>query len=275
MSEKETKQQPVVTEVEKTTHQSTEESAQVKAAYVPVESPGQKKSKMWMYIAAIGIVAFTLLVVFFLLEKEGRSSTGVFDSYFAAQENKAVVAVVNGEDITAGDLNTSIQQFSQAAVAQGIDIENPAVRADVRNQALEVLVNTVLLKQAAQEQGIEVSDQQAAERLDTIKSEIGGEEVLLARISELGLTYADLEEDIKEEILVQTLLDSVFAEAGIEVTEEELQAVYDAAGGSEAGLPPLEDVREQIEAQVRGSKEQEVIDEYLSTLKTDAEVDTL
>lgn len=270
MSEHESDKQSTVTT------EGGEAPATVEATYVPTEQVTKTKSKTGMYVTAIVIVVVTLLVVLFLLEKEGRSSTGIFDSYFAAQESGIVVARVNGEEITGEDLNTSIQQFNQAAVAQGVDTSSPEVAADIRSQALEVLVNTTLLKQAAKEQGIEVSAEAATERLETIQTEIGGEEALQARITELGLTRADLEEDIKEEIVIQTLLDSLFAEAKIDITDEEIQGVYDAAAsGSEAELPPLKDVRDQIEAQIRGTKEQEVIDAYLTTLKTDAEIELI
>jgi len=277
MSEHKTDAQPAAaTEGEKApVQQPVAETATVKATYVPTEETTEKKSKIGLYIAVFVIVAVTLLIVLFMLEKEGRSTTGVFDSYLSAQESSAVVAVVNGEEITAGDLNTSIEQFNQAAVAQGVDISSPEVAADIRTRALEVLVNTTLLKQSAEAQGIEVSAEETAQRLETIQEEIGGEEVLQARIAELGLTRADLEEDIQEEIVIQTLLDGLFAEADITVTEEEIQGVYDAAGGAEQGLPPLEEVSDQIEAQVRGTKEQEVIDAYLTTLKTDAQIELL
>jgi FKBP-type peptidyl-prolyl cis-trans isomerase (trigger factor) len=280
MSENELDKQPTAaTEGGETPEsQPTVEPSTVEATYVPAEQGKKEKSKTSMYVAAIVIVALTLLVVLFMLEKEGRSSTGIFDSYFAAQENSVVVAVVNGEEITGKDLNTSIQQFKQAAVAQGVDTSSPEVAADIRSQALEVLVNTTLLKQVAQEQGIEVSAEATAERLDTIQTEIGGEEALQARIVELGLTRTELEADIKEENVIQTLLDSLFAEAEIVVTDQEIQDVYDAAGGEGAEgaeLPPFETVREQIEAQVRGTKEQEVIDAYLSTLKSDAEIELI
>jgi FKBP-type peptidyl-prolyl cis-trans isomerase (trigger factor) len=244
------------------------------AAKMEVNS-APEKSKTGMYIGAIVIVVVTLLVVLFMLEKEGRSSTGIFDSYFASQESNATVAIVNDEEITGKDLNTSIQQFNQAALAQGVDISSPEVAADIRNQSLEVLVNTTLLRQAANSRGIEVTDEEAAERLETIEAEIGGAEVLQSRIDELGLTRSDLEEDIREEILIQTLLDSIFAEAQIEVTEEEIAEVYAAAGGVEAGLPPLDEVRDQVEAQVKGGKEQEVIDGYLDTLKADAQIELI
>lgn len=254
-----------------TAHQTAAPTAETThAAAAPA---AQAKSKTGMYIAAIVIVVATLLIVLFMLEKEGRSSTGVFDSFFSSQESNATVAVVNGEEVTGKELNTSIQQFNQAALAQGVDTTNPDVVADIRSQALDVLVNTTLLKQAAQEQGVEVSEEATTERLETIESEIGGAEVLQSRIDELGLTRAELREDIQEEILIQTLLDGIFSEADMSVTEEEIQEVYDAAGGVEAGLPPLEEVREQIEAQVRGTKEQAVIDEYLNELKAEADIE--
>lgn len=274
MSEHETDKQPtaVTGRNEESGVRPIEKSEKSKASHAAV---APTKSKAGMYIAAIVIVVATLLVVLFMLEKEGRSSTGLFDSYLTSQADSAVVAVVNGEEITEKDLNTSIQQFNQAAIAQGVDTSDPEVAANIRAQALEVLVNTALLKQAAHAEEIEVSDEVAAERMEAIQAEIGGEEVLQERIAELGLSKEDLKEDIKEEILIQTLLDGIFAEAGIVITDEEIQAVYDSAGGAEAGLPPLEEVRDQIEAQVRGTKEQEVIEAYLASLKTDAEIELI
>jgi FKBP-type peptidyl-prolyl cis-trans isomerase (trigger factor) len=281
MNEHESDKQPTAapeggeTPVNQSAAETATEPATVESTYVPTEQPKKEKSKTGMYIAAIVIVAVTLLTVLFMLEREGRSSTGVFDSYFAAQESSVVVAVVNGEEITGKDLNTSIQQFNQAAVAQGVDTSSPEVIADIRTQALDVLVNTTLLKQAAQEQGVEVSAEATAERLDAIQADIGGAEALQARIAELGLTQADLEEDINEELVIQALLNTLFAEAEIDVTDQEIQEVYDAAGGAGEELPPLEEVSDQIETQVRGSKEQEVIEEYLGTLRTDAAIELI
>lgn len=255
------------------------EPAPAQATHAPTAEAVTEKSKTGMYVAAIVTVGVILLGVLFLLEKEGRSSTGIFDAFLAnqdtaTQQDDTVVAVVNGEEITGADLQTSIQQFKQAATAQGVDTTSPEVVADIRNQALDVLVNTVLLKQAAQEQGVEVPDEAAAERLATIQAEIGGAEALQARIAELGLTQADLEADIEEELVIQTLLNSLFAEAEISVTEQEIQEIYDEAGAAGAEeLPPLETVSEQIEAQVRGTKEQEVIEQYLETLRAEAEID--
>jgi len=119
-----------------------------------------------------------------------------------------------------------------------------------------------------------VSDQAAVERLATIEEEIGGADVLAERMATLGLDEAQLQEDIRDEILIQELLDTVFLEAEIEVTEEEIATVYEnagAAGGEE--LPPLEEVRGQIESEIVSSKEQEVVDQFITDLRAEAEIE--
>ena len=244
----------------------------VTATYSSVENDTKKKKPVTMYVLAFVIVAITLLIVLFLLEKEGRSSTGIFDNYFAAQENSAVVATVNGNEIRNSDLTTSIEQFTQAAVAQGVDVSNPEIKNEIRAQSLDVLINTQLLKEEALEQGITVTQEEATERLELIESEIGGADVLNERMETLGLDREKLESDIRDEILIQTLLDQVFVDAEITISEEEIQAVYDSAGGADAGLPALEEVRTEVESQIRSSKEQAAIDEFLSELKEEADI---
>lgn len=249
--------------------------AKVTATYTDVSEEGSKKSvckNKKGYVAAVIVVAVIILGVLYFLEKEGRSSTNIFGSIISSQEANTVVAVVNGEEIVNSELSTSIQQFSQAAAAQGVDVTSPDAQVEIRSQALDVLINTELLKQAAAEQGITVSEEATASRLDTIKSDIGGEDVLAERMEALGITAERLESDVKDEIMIKELLDSLFLEAGIAVTEEEIAEVYANAGGAEAGLPALEEVQPQIEAQIKASKEQAVIDKYLGELKAEAEI---
>ncbi|MFT7644877.1 MAG: hypothetical protein ACI9BF_000540 [Candidatus Paceibacteria bacterium] len=254
-----------------TTPEATDVGAtEVSAA---VASSTAKKNPIKVYAIAIGAVVIILLGVLYLLEKDGRSSTTIFSSVIAGQEAGIVVAVVNGEKITNSELGVSIQQFSQAAAAQGVDLTNPDSQVEIRNQALDVLVNTKLLKQAAIKRGITVTDEQTDERLGTIISDIGGEEVLAERLEILGIDPEQLHRDVKDELIIKGLLDTVFLGAEIVVTDEEVAALYEDAGGVDAGLPALEEVREQIEAQIVASKEQATIDDYLTELKSVADIE--
>jgi FKBP-type peptidyl-prolyl cis-trans isomerase (trigger factor) len=239
----------------------------------PATAVTNKKSKLKVYVAAVLLAAVIILGVLFVLEKEGRSSTNIFGALIASQEANKTVALVNGEEIKNSDLLTSIQQFTQVAAAQGVDTSSAAAQTDIKTQALDVLVNTRLLKQDATNKGYSVSDEVANERLETIKTEIGGEEVLTQRMTELGIKMEQLKRDIKDELLIQQLLDAIFLEANISVSEAEILEFYNNAGGAEAGLPALEVVRPQVEAQIKGSKEQAAIDAYLNNLKTTAQIE--
>lgn len=240
-----------------------------------VATASTKKSAFVRYVTAVIVVAIIILGALYLLEKEGRSTTNIFSSLIEKQEAKAVVAVVNDEEIANAQLETSIQQFAQVAAAQGVDTSTPEAQSEIRAQALEVLINTELLKQAAEEKGIEVTDEDVSARMEVITTDIGGAEILAERMEALGIEEAQLRSDIKDELLIQQLLDTIFAEQDMTVAEDEISAVYEDAGGAEAGLPALEEVRDEVEAQIIASKEQAAIDEYLRALKAEATIEVV
>lgn len=225
--------------------------------------------KFGMYVSAFLIVVLIIAGVLFFLEKEGRSSTHLFTKVI----DNLAVAEVNGEKITKADLKTSIEQFSQMAAAQGVDITTSEAKEQINTQALDVLVNTELLRQKAADKGITVTNEEVEERIETIKTDIGGEEVLNGRLTELGIDKEKLYQDVNDEILIQRLLDGIFEEKSIATTEEEILKMYNDAGGVDAGLPPLEEVRAQIEENIKTSKEQGVIDELLIELKSGAKIE--
>lgn len=283
-STEETKTQPETESVSSTegaSEQKSERPAEgtVTAAYASTTEaaePQKKSGKSVGTYLAFGLLIIILgLVLVFFLEKSDKLSTGVFDAYFERQAALAVVATVNGEEIIGRDLTTSVDQFSQAAIAQGVDVSNPQFKDAVREQSLEVLINTELLKQEATERGISVSDADIDARIETLETDLGGADVLDERIAELGIDRERLKEDVRDEIVIQTLLEQIFAEAEVAVTEEEVEAVYESAGGAEAGLPALEEVRPQVEAQIQASKEQEAIDNFIDSLRQEADIETM
>lgn len=230
-----------------------------------------KKTPWVAYITSAIVVVAIILGVIFMMEQQGKLSTGIFVDSDGISP-KSTIATVNGVDIKGADLTTSINQITTTAQLQGIDTTDPSVQANIQTQAVEMLINTELLKQEAVERGIEISDEQVQARIDLLVTEIGSKEALEERMTALGIDEDTLRKDVKSELLIQTLLDEVFAEANIEITEEEVAEVYQNAGGLEADLPDLEEVRVQVEAQIKASKEQQIVDSFVTELRTDAEV---
>ena len=226
-------------------------------------------------IAAILLVLVALLGLVFLMEQQGRLNTGIFDGVQSTLSKNKAVALVNDGKISRYDLDVSMSQIATGAAAQGADVESPEIKQEIQTQAIDMLVNTELLKQEAATRGIEISGDDVEARLETLKTDVGGADVLAERMKEFNIDEKTLRRDIKNELTIQKLLEEVFVEKSVAVTEEEVLAFYEQAGGVEAGLPALEEVRAQIETQIKTSKEQEVVTAYIEELRAKATIEVL
>lgn len=264
----------VVIEAAATDTTTANTTAAVSAAAALAKSKEFLRKKKYT-VATLALVLIALLALVYALEDKGKLNTGIFDGLQKQISKHTAAATVNGEKISEHDLDISVTQLSSGAAAQGADITDPAVQTEIRTQALEMLINTELLKQEAATRGISATEEDITARLETLKTDVGGEEVLNQRMAEFGINKKTLLRDIKNELTIQKLLDEVFKEKSVAVTEEEIVAFYDQAGGVEAGLPAIDEVRDQIEAQVKATKEQGVVTAYLEELRGKAEIKTL
>lgn len=257
-------------------------SAPESVASMQEDTTATQSGSVWQgYAIAAVIIALMMAGVWYVLERDGRVTTSIFTGdgagLFRSGSEVAAgpAAIVNGVTLTAERLQPSIDQITQNAVMQGADPADPEVAVLIRQQALEMLINTELLMQAAAADGIEVSDEEVAARLAQIEEQVGGPEALELELADAGVSVAQLRDDIVTEITIQTLLTQVVGEGAIEVTEAEIVELYDAAGGEAAGIPPLSEVRDQVIAQIQQTKEQDIVQEYLAMLRLNAEIEEL
>lgn len=247
--------------------------SKVEAAYVALPKKGGKN--FTPYIIAVLVVMVILGGILYKLESEGRSSTKIFSSLIESSQANKPAATVNGVEIKNSDLNLSIKQFEQAASIQGVDVTDPQVRETLNKQALEVLINTEMLKQEAERQGLTVTDEEVSNRITEIETQVGDRAVLQERMDNLGIDDNRLRQDVHGELLVQKLLDKKFSEANIQVTDEEVLEFYQSIGAATQDLPPLEEVKDQIFVQIRTSKEQQVVDTTIAELKAISDIQIL
>ncbi len=251
---------------------SPEVSMPEKAAEAAPVAKGGKSTIPWIgYVVALVALLAIAAGVVYLMEKDGRLSTGIFVPADGIAPN-STIATVNDVKIKGSELSTSINQITTSASLQGIDTTDSAVQENIRNQAVEMLVNTELLRQEAGKREVTVTDEDVTARIDALVAEVGSQELLNERMASLGIDEKTLRRDVRSELLIQKLLDQVFADKNITVSEEEINNVYESAGGEEAGLPPLAEVRDQVVAQVKAGKEQSILDELLAELRAAATV---
>ena len=236
-----------------------------------------ESSMMPMVVGAIILALGAIAAVWFFstTDQTGSSSdqaNGAVTSETEGDPNE-VVATVNGVDLTRAEYNRIRQQVLQNAQMMGMDINDPDTQMQVNEQAIDTLVNTELIRQAAVASGSSVSQEQIEARFVEIVEQVGGEEALADSLEQLGLTEESLRTDIEQELVIQQFLDGAVDTEGLIATDAEVDELYEASGGAEAGLPPIDEVRPQIEQQILANKENELINELVESLRTDAEID--
>ena len=225
-----------------------------------------KTSNLNMWIGIVVAVMALILGYVFLFTDSKLSDMMPF--------GRDTVALVNGEAIKQIEFQNSIKNVTDAYVQQGIDVTDPATIEVIESEAVKRLINTELLLQAANKAGYTADDERVAGQLTILKEEFGGDEALEARLAELNLTEEMLYNDVREQIIVGDYLEKETAVGTVAVSEEEISTFYENLKGQYGEqLPPLEDIKTQIEADVRIQKQQAVLSEVLADLRAVADVE--
>lgn len=248
-------------------------SNEVEPNEVAVNHSG-KNFNIKAYVGGVLVILVIFAGLIFALEKEGRISTGLFTVLISNLEDGQPAIMVNGEAVTTGEYKSSLGQLSNMRVAQGEDLTDSAVIDSIKNETIDTLINAEILRQAAIKEGLTASADEIDARFNEISENLGGAELLAARMEEFGVTEKALRHDIENEFLIQQLFDLKILNE-IEVTDEEVQQMYDQAVAAGNELPPLSEIKETAITEIRDSKSQSLINDYIQTLRADADIEIL
>jgi hypothetical protein len=269
-------EQTTTTDTATTTTTTTTPVAAARSEAEPASTPAVRRGKKTIAVYAVTAIVVLMIAggLWFFLEREGRVGTTVFSGVTAYLKQNQAAAVVNGTEISVLDFESTLRQIEATSAQQGVDTTDPAVAGDLRTQAIDSLVNTELLRQAAVAANIEVSDADVETRYQQIVQSIGGEEVLKTRMAELGLDDAMLRRDIRNDILIQSHIDATVPVEEAIVTEDEVRGFYDqVAANSPEPLPAFEEVRAEIEDNLLFQRQQEIVGTYVDSLRTEASIE--
>jgi hypothetical protein len=204
-----------------------------------------------------------------------------------------VVATVNGEEISSQQLsqqanvNQILQQVSQVdqqlAQLLASSEAGKTVLNELQKAKLDSLIDNVLLEQAAEESDISLSQAEKDEiyqqqKNAIIKQQQMNEEQFLSILEQQGYeNEAAYKEEFSNnpQIKINKLIEEEVV-ANIEVSEDELQQAYDenkdalAQSGQDASF---EKIKPQLEQMLKQQKQGQAINQYLSELKEDAEIE--
>lgn len=218
-------------------------------------------------------------------EKSTQSQQGddQGDAASGLEDVPDVVAEVNGEVIAKDDFVEAYEAQAQQAAAQQAQTGQPLDEAKLRKQVAESLVTNELLIQEADRRDITATDKQVQQTLTDLAQQNGmkSADQFVKALEQQGMER----EDIQTRAATQTKLTRLVAdEAGdVSASDKEVRAMYQqlkaqqesagAQGGQAAQqVPPLAQVRPQIEQQIESQKEAEAAQALIGELRKNADI---
>ena len=137
-----------------------------------------------------------------------------------------VAATVNGEKITVEELNQQVEQLKKQypTMFEGADGEGRLI--DFKQRLLNNLIDQELVRQAAEDKDIEVTDADVEKQITQLKSGFDDDTAFNEALTSAGMTLDTLQTQIREQLLTQKLIESLDASAT--ATDAEVKTYYDA-----------------------------------------------
>ncbi len=158
---------------------------------------------------------------------------------------EGLAALVNGQPISSEEYESQVEQVEAFFEQEGLDAESEEGRerlAQARRQVLEQMIDQELIRQAAVEMGISISDEELESSIEGIVEQSGGEDGFNQSLQATGTTY---------DVFRQMLLDQLLSEA-----------VYSSVTAS------INSVAEQVHARHILLPTREMAEEVLARLQT-------
>ncbi|MFD1415240.1 SurA N-terminal domain-containing protein [Oceanobacillus jeddahense] len=179
------------------------------------------------------------------------------------------VVVVNGEELQGDDYNTAYSLVKSMMHQAGQDVSDLEALQD---ETINFLVEQELVMQEANDEGVEVTDEEVQEEIDTLKA--NGEEQYQASLEQLNLNEEQFEQQLRYNLATVHYMEEAF---DTEATDEEVEEMYDelSAQMGDQQMQDLDEMRDQLEQMVEQNKQQEAYADKVDELRESADVEEL
>lgn len=167
----------------------------------------------------LGFARIILLILVFFTIYEPRST-----NYELFAEDK-IVAIVNGDCITKKDLD-DFTNFMRLQMARTDNPAKPEDSAEIaQSELLEKLIDDRLILQEARRANIKIDENRIKARINEIKAHYSSDVNFQADLARDGMVQADLEEKIREQLLMYNIIEQKIRDK-IVVSPQEVTAFY-------------------------------------------------
>lgn len=192
-----------------------------------------------------------------------------------------VVIEINGEEISKDEFSGIYQQQFQQQIMQA-QMMGQAVddldQDELKKHTAEILIGQNLLIQEANERITDISEEDIDNTINQLleQTQMESKEDLLAIFEEQGVDEEELMSQIETQVRVDQLVIEISKD--IELTEEETKETYDMLKAqqeetdSETEFPEYEDIKSELEKQLKEQKKAEETEALVETLREKADI---
>lgn len=199
----------------------------------------------------------------------------VVAGYFIFSPNFKAVAEVNGQVISRAAYNERYRELQAYLISNGQSATSTEAQAAIKQQAIDGLVNETLLLSLAKKEGIVAKDDEINSQITQAKAKFKDNAAFEDAIKVQGLTDSSFKDNVVKQNIIQQYLVAHLDFSSATSTDKEVTAFYQQASASGGNIPPLSQVRSQIEAQIVQQKQQQIISQYIQALRASSTVKIL
>jgi parvulin-like peptidyl-prolyl isomerase len=170
-------------------------------------------------------LALALILTILLLTSCTTQVAPTATSVPTSSPTEGLAALVNDQPITTADYQKQVAQVEAFFTQEGLDVESAEGRerlAQARRQVLEQMIDQELIRQAAAEMGVSISQAQLQSSIQEIIDQSGGQEEFEQSLQAMGTTYEDFQQMLLDQLLSEAVYGAVTA--SISTTAEQVHA---------------------------------------------------
>jgi len=187
-----------------------------------------------------------------------------------------VVATVDDEEISYSDHQARVRQITTAYEDQGGEV-TPEVEDYIREAALDDLISETVLHREAVRWNVSISDRDVEEAFERFRGQFEDEEQARAHLQDLRMTEDDLRDQIRRQMKIEDFLQAYVEEElddeEFEVSEEEVEALYEQYSGHMEDFPEYEDVAPMLRDELMETRYHELLGELVEELRAESDVE--
>jgi foldase protein PrsA len=138
---------------------------------------------------------------------------------------KDTIALVNGSPILGADVQSQLDQMKKASPQTFEGAEGPKRELEFKAKILDSLIQIELIRQAAKELGVDVTDKQVDDYVTQLETQYGGAKGLEDAMKQSSVTMEQLKTSVRSRLLVDAVGKKVAKTSA--VTDAEMKTYYE------------------------------------------------